>query len=434
MRCPNCYELCDWQKAQLEHGVEEAKSLEPSMGLVCYPILHRKWLEVIFYDIPEGALYRFSISGEEEWDNQKEVAFHGLCRRNDIRLIGCPLKKIWKWAAKRYRFGISQKIDHPGMLFEKVLCEENPKMGTDVSVISQRNFRWSLFSMGLEYLAVWFDQMEFLNLIGTNVVELFDGIRLDVLRSLNSRYGVRLLLKEDMRQKIYEIQEMHLKVFDHYLTELECIALELLLKQYGARRACKKFLNNRVAYQMIEKHQCWFDFLELIGKREDLIELFPFSDYLVHINFFLISEFLNLVELVNDHFTNPDYEPRYGMSQLPVYQKKFQYVDENYLVELVVGREQFYRESAKTNRNWLGYTPGRGGRLLLTVRESNTPEEPIVNIEIGKKFIMSVIIKKGEIMTPEMEVWIKHYADIQGLTLYDSIFKDCDARRTFAWN
>ena len=166
--------------------------------------------------------YRFTFREGYVWDMEHEIIFDSqivnnpLCSYSYACLDGIYenySKAHPDWNLKRYYTKNMRLLDHIYHCLRKNLVKE------------------MLYRAGLDELAAASRSINPVNLLAESPSELYEGIKLDMLRKLNCEEGAKLLAEHRYRSFLKEIQESSPAVFDHNLNDAQCRYVRYLIDE-----------------------------------------------------------------------------------------------------------------------------------------------------------------------------------------------------------
>ena len=179
-------------------------------------------LYILFDDsVQPELIQRFCVHEGYTWDYSDEVFFHEHCIRSDACVcLSKPIDRIYsiystahpEWHLKRYFTHNLRLLDHV------------------YHCMKQNTVKEMLYKAGLDELAVYFDDLDVIDLLATKPSDLYDGLSMRVLRALNNKDGAALLSTTENRTYIRELNAKYPDIFDNPLNEAHCCYLSMLIK------------------------------------------------------------------------------------------------------------------------------------------------------------------------------------------------------------
>lgn len=354
---------------------------------------------------------RFTFHEGYTWDPADEVYFGEHCIKNDgCGFSGGPIESIYKayhamhpeWHLRRYYAKGLRLLDHI------------------YHCMRQNTAKEILYKAGLDELAVHVDEIDELNLLSNKPSDLYDGLSMRVLRSLNSRYGVNLLKNHTIRVFLKELNGKFPKFFTEKLNDAQCLYLnhlitgELTVGETGRlfesrRQFLSKIWSVNYYYQVLqeEKGKEWFrKYLDPICEIDPIYEKYirenkkPRSDRKISRLIFLL-------------LMNRDENNRAVRRANRKRNDEWQERGKEYFVRYPQTVNDFCREAIYMQNCLLTYYEAMigGDTTILFMRKADDVNQPFITIEIYKNVLMQAYHRFNEDCTSKEAAWILDYCD-----------------------
>ncbi len=154
------------------------------------------------------------------WPDECELAFDEQCIKNDgCSYNGGAIEAIYD----RYL------IDHPEWHIQRYYTHGLRVLDHIYNCIKQNTAKEILYKAGLDELAVHIDEIDELNLLAGKPSDIYDGLSMRILKSLNCPYGSMLLSQKKVRCFIKQLNSKFPKIFDQKLNDAMCRYLSTLI-------------------------------------------------------------------------------------------------------------------------------------------------------------------------------------------------------------
>ena len=184
------------------------------------PYIDSIYIEYDSLGVPKS-IRRFAFHEGYRWNPEDEKYFDEHCIKTEkCSYNGGVIEDIYnqciykypEWHVQRYYTKGLRLLDHI------------------YNCLRQNTAKEILYKAGLDELAVNIYGIDELNLIATKPSELYDGISMKVLRSLNCPYGSSLLEKQDSRNFVLSLNQKFPNLFKTKLNDAQCSYLIYLIK------------------------------------------------------------------------------------------------------------------------------------------------------------------------------------------------------------
>lgn len=360
---------------------------------------------------------RFVFREDYKWDYEDERLFVDRILNNNRLGFTCVIDRIFSfysekypdWKLKRYYTKPMRLLDHIYHCMRKGSAKE------------------MLYKAGLDELAAHIDDLDEIDLLSSKPSDIYSGISMRVLRSLNCRDGSLLLSNEDKRKFVKGLQMKFPMIFKEPLNDAQCRYLNYLIEgNLTVGEAGRLYNARRLALMMI-----W---------APSQYELFIWKEKMNQEALRQANEIANIDPIYKDFVGNIDFEDSveinkkiqtlryYLLSQREEYDRKFrrsnrkrnqdwQERDKGYVVRYPQTINDFCRESIYMCNCLLTYVDAyiENDTTILLMRKADDYNAPFITIEIFQEKLMQAYHRFNEDCTQEEAEWILKYCDRHGI-------------------
>ncbi|MCM1082743.1 MAG: hypothetical protein NC428_04615 [Clostridium sp.] len=209
----------------------------------------------VHYDnyVSENPMYskRFVFKENYVWDYEDEQIYIDRCLNNSR--CGCKyacIEEIYKYYSEKYPdWKLSRYYTKPFRLLDHLYhCM---RKGTAKEM---------LYKAGLDELAAGIEEMDEINLMASKPSEIYEGISMRTLRTLNCKAGASLLSRKYNREFIKKLQMKFPEIFKERMNDAQCNYLNYLItgelavgeagRLFKARKVHLMMLWNDEQYEM----------------------------------------------------------------------------------------------------------------------------------------------------------------------------------------
>ena len=377
---------------------------------------------------------RFAFHEGYIWSNKAERAFDEYCVNNkNCAYNGGAMDEIFtyysklhpEWHLKRYYTKGIRLLDHIYHCMKKNTAKE------------------LLYKSGLDELAVGVYQRKNINLIASNPSEIYDGLSMKVLRSLNCEYGALLLNNEKCKEHIKDLDATFPNLLKTKLNDAQCKYLAMLIRGdltvgetgrlFGSRKDSLAhawsagFADNLIGQYISkcreqEREQREHEFAQMMKYRErsehELMQIMKKLERIDPIYKKCLKSARNSIEELRHYLLNnrKDYDKAIARSNRKrIYE--WQERTEGYMVRYPQTINDFCREAIYMQNCLLAYVEPyiNNDTTLLFMRKKDDINMPSITIEIYKNELMQAYHRFNEDCTKEEANWIREYCRRHGI-------------------
>lgn len=363
------------------------------------------------------AMKRFSFHEGFQWPYTDERFFIDNCLKNPrCNYNPSEVDDIYKFYSKHY----------PDWKLKRYYTKSMRLLDHIYHCMRQGTAKEMLYKAGLDELAANIEDLDEINLLSTKPSELYDGISMRVLRSLNCRDGSHLLSTASNRAFIRDLQMRSPDIFGKPFNNAQCRYLNFLIsgnltagdagRLFKARCLDLSMIWCRSQYEM-------FIYKETQNKRiladVTLLENIDpiYKDYISKLDlkstsipqglqtlrYYLLSqreEYDVQIRLSNRN-RNPDWQER----------------NQGYVVRYPQTINDFCREAIYMRNCLLTYVDAfiNNDTTVLFMRKTDSFNTPFITIEICNNELMQAYHRFNENCKPEEIAWIQKYCARHGI-------------------
>lgn len=360
---------------------------------------------------------RFVFREDYQWDYEDERLFEDRILNNNHLGYSGVIDEIFQyysekypdWKLKRYYTKPMRLLDHIYHCMRKGSARE------------------MLYKAGLDELAAHIDDLDEIDLLSSKPSDIYGGISMRALRSLNCRDGSLLLSVKEKRAFVKNLQMKFPGIFKEPLNDAQCRYLNYLIEgELTEAEAGRLFESRRKALMTIWAPSQYEMFIwkerlnqEVERHAKDIARLDPiYKDFVDNLKFSDIGE-------VSKRFQPLRY---FLLLQREEYDKKFrqsnrkrnpdwQERDKGYVVRYPQTVNDFCRESIYMCNCLMTYVDAyiENDTTILFMRKPEAFNAPFITIEIFHNTLMQAYHRFNEECTREEKDWILDYCDRHGI-------------------
>ena len=359
---------------------------------------------------------RFAIHEGYVWDRKSERFFEERCvRAKDCSYPGGKLDQIYsayreahpEWHLKRYYTKGLRLLDHI------------------YHCVRQNSAREILYKSGLDELAAHVDELDELNLLAGRPSEIFDGLSMKVLRSVNCPDGAALVNHRQTRAFLKDLNMKFPDLFKEKLNDAQCRYLKFLIDgDLTPGEAGRLFLARKKDLEPIWTYAQFEVFMveELLRrKKEDLKKSLSAIDPIYmryiedHSNPYPDADLRRIEFYLLDKRKEYDRAIRRS-NRKRIYE--WQERGKDYIVRYPQTINDFCREAAYMSNCLLAYTDAviNNDTTVLFMRRSDDVNMPFITIEVFGDKLMQAYHRFNEDCTLEEADWIRDYCHRHGIS------------------
>lgn len=361
---------------------------------------------------------RFTFHEGYIWSNKAEHAFDEYCVNNkNCAYNGGAMDEIFtyysklhpEWHLKRYYTKGIRLLDHIYHCMKKNTAKE------------------LLYKSGLDELAVGVYQRKDINLIASNPSEIYDGLSMKVLRSLNCEYGALLLNNEKCKEHIKDLDATFPNLLKTKLNDAQCKYLAMLIRGdltvgetgrlFGARKDSLAhawsagFADILIGQYQSERKD--HEVLRVINILKSIDPIYakylkpinnPWEDYRVkELRYFLLDKRENYDKAIR----------RSNRKRIYEWQERIG----DYVVRYPQTINDFCREAAYMHNCLMTYVEPyiNNDTTVLFMRKKDDVNTPFITIEIYKNELMQAYHRFNKDCTKEEANWVREYCRRHGI-------------------
>ena len=354
---------------------------------------------------------RFTVCAGYSWDTESEEFFHENC----VKVQGCGysgaiIEEIYRsystshpeWHLKRYYTNGLRLIDHI------------------YNCVKENTVKEMLYKSGLDELAANIDELDEIDLLAGKPSDIYDGLSMKVLRSVNCPDGARLIGEKSVRAFIKELNKSFPDIFKDRLNDAQCRYMLMLIKgDLVVGEAGRLFRSRKEDLSHMWSKSLFETFMESEKHEREESELLKtfgcldpiYADYIKNtpnpgsnpnikqLEFFLLhnrEEYDNAIRRSNRR-RDPDWQER----------------DDRYLVRFPQTINDFCREALYMRNCLMTYVDAmiNNDTTILFMRRVDDPNTPFITIEIYGKELKQAYHRFNTDCTEDEAGWIKEYCE-----------------------
>ena len=351
---------------------------------------------------------RFVFHDDYVWEAKQERLFTELCLDNP----NCTYKygffdEIFdyynelhpEWKLKRYYTDSIRLLDHIYHCMRKNTVKE------------------LLYKCGLDMLAKHSAGIDDLNLLSSSPSEIYDGIPLKILRSLNCESGGKMLCDKEYRDMFKTLGMTNAEVFLQPLNDAQCEYIKYLHdRKLTPKEIGRIYLARRVELSNLWHPRQFRDFLHKTKSVESLsnltnidpiygktLRLGENDDEICEIKFYLLDARESFDRLVRVSNRKREYE--------------WQERNNGYVIRYPQTINDFCREAAYMRNCLLGYVDAfvNNATTIMFMRKPDDFNTPFITLEIYNNELTQAYHRFNFDCTDDEAKWIKEYCARHGI-------------------
>ena len=357
--------------------------------------------------------HRFTIHEGYRWDIEAENLFHDRCVKNpSCEYDGGQINEIYnrfasehpEWHIKRYYTKGLRLLDHI------------------YNCIKENTAKEILYKSGLDELAAHIDELDEINLLATKPSDLYDGLSMKILRSVNREDGARLVKDQSTRQFLKDLNIKFPETFADKLNDAQCRYLSFLIKGNLVVGEVGRLFSSRRR----NLSQVWcksqFDMFLLEEKREqeilEMCKVYAGIDpiYADYIKFLGSDELKQLDYYLNQNRENYDKAIRRSNRKRDY---SWQERGKLYCIRYPQTINDFCREAVYMRNCLISYVEAmiNNDTTILFMRRADEPNKPYITIEIYQERLMQAYHRFNEDCNSDEADWIREYCSRHGISV-----------------
>lgn len=371
----------------------------------------------IVYDPDRKPVYirRFAIHEGYTWDRDSEVFFHEHCiKSQNCGYPGGQIERIYEkykelrpeWHIQRYWTKSLRLLDHVYNCMKENTAKE------------------MLYKAGLDELAAHIDEIDELNLVARKPSDIYDGLTMKVLRSVNCADGAALVSRAENRIFIKELNQKFPDLFEGKLNDAQCRYLATLIsgdltvgeagRLFRSRKPDLAFIRSRSTYYVfmaMERNNMRFSELRKIFSSMDPI----YENYFKSVNDPEDNRALKQLEYyLILHREEYDRQIRRANRKRDY---DWQERGKKYILRFPQTINDFCRESIYMQNCLMTYVEAmiKNDTTILFMRRADDVNKPFITVEVYHGELMQAYRRFNVDCTPEEAAWIRDYCKRHGI-------------------
>ncbi|RKM56828.1 hypothetical protein D6855_14260 [Butyrivibrio sp. CB08] len=368
----------------------------------------RPYVDVLYVDYNYrgdegiGRAERFVFRENYVWSSEREQLFVELCLDN----VNC-----------RYKYGLIDEIYdyynelHPEWNLRRYYTDSIRVLDHIYHCMRKNSVKELLYKCNLDMLAKHSDDIDDLNLLASSPSEVYDGVPMKILRTLNCEVGGEMLCYDEYRKLFKALGRSYGEIYSQPLNDAQCGYIrhlherELTPKEIG-----RIYLSRRSELSYLWHPRQFRDFLCKVQGTEtlsDLAKIDPLygkclrigedDSEICEIQFYLLQgrETYNHSVRVSNRKRDYDWQER----------------NHGYVVRYPQTINDFCRESVYMGNCLLGYVDAfiNNATTIMFMRRVDDVNTPFITIEIYDGKLAQAYHRFNEDCTPEEAQWIRDY-------------------------
>ena len=362
-----------------------------------------------YADKKSARTHRFTIHEGYRWDTVSENIFHDKCVKNSgCKYDGGQINKIYdrcasehpEWHVKRYYTNGLRLLDHV------------------YNCVKENTAKEILYKSGLDELAAHIDEMDEINLLASKPSDLYNGLSMKALRSVNCEDGARLVKDHDTRLFLKELNLKFPETFTERLNDAQCRYLSFLIKGdlfvgevgrlFASRRRNLSRMWCRSQFDMFlfgEKLE-----QEILERRDLYAKLDPiYADYIRSLPEQSCSDQLKQL----DFYLRQNREKYDAAIRRSNRKREYSWQErgEKYYVRYPQTINDFCREAIYMRNCLISYVEAmiNNDTTILFMRKADEPNKPYITIEIYQGKLMQAYHRFNKDCSEDEAEWIRKY-------------------------
>ena len=354
---------------------------------------------------------RFTFHEGYSWDRDSELFFHTHCvKRQLCSFQGGQIDKIYE----------KYKDSKPEWHIHRYCAKGLTLLDHIYNCMKENTAKEMLYKAGLDNLAAHIDEIDELNLLASKPTEIYDGLTMKVLRSVNCPDGARLVSGAATRKTIKELNKKFPDIFADELNDAQCRYLLALIRGnltvsevgrlFRARRSDLSRLWNKSLYDAFiarEKHNIRMKEVCKVFRLMDSI----YDNYLKNTRYIEDNYDLVLLEffLILHRGEYDRLIRRSNRKRIYEWQER----RKDYIIRYPQTINDFCREAIHMRSCLLSYVDAviNNDTTILFMRRADDINQPYITIEICNRVLIQAYCRFNEDCTPEEADWIREYCD-----------------------
>ncbi len=359
---------------------------------------------------------RFTIHEGYTWDWESEEFFHEHCvNSHRCSYQGGDLDEIFEYYSKM----------HPEWHLQRYLSKGVRILDHIYHCLRQDTAKEMLYKSGLDELAVHIDTLDELNLLSQRPSDLYEGLSMKVLRSVNCTDGADLISKRSRRAFIKELNLKFPDIFKDQLNDAQCRYLKYLIDGDLTVGETGRLFTSRKVHLITIWCKSLFDLFmlkerqnhELLEACNELKRLDPiYADYIRD-----VKDFVNDTNIKQLAFYLVHNREKYDrLIRRSNRKREYDWMERGngYFVRYPQTINDFCREAIYMSNCLLSFVEGmiQNDTTVLFMRKEDDVNKPFITIEIFKGELMQAYHRFNEDCSREEAEWIREYCRRHGIS------------------
>ncbi len=371
----------------------------------------------IMYDSERNPIEikRFAIHEGYTWDMDSELFFHVHCAKTQVcGYSGGQIDRIYEeykdsrpeWHIKRYWTKGLRLLDHI------------------YNCLKENTAKEILYKAGLDELAAHIDEIDELNLLASKPSDIYDGLTMKVLRSVNCADGAGLVNDKTHRKFINELNRKFPDLFKDELNDAQCRYIRDLMEGgLTVDEAGRLFRSRKNDLAKIWSKSLYDNFMAKELRNKTRVELLK---TLGSIDPIYKNYIKNVKDLMNDRLVKQlkfylvlhreEYDRQIRVANRKRYDE-WQERGKEYIVRYPQTINDFCRESVYMQNCLLSYVEAmiKNDTTILFMRRAQDVNKPFITLEVYQGKLKQAYHHFNEECTPQEAKWISDYCRRHGI-------------------
>ncbi len=357
---------------------------------------------------------RYTFHEGYSWDRESEEIFRARCLSNPNCMFShSKIGEVYRASSKA----------HPEWQLQRYYTLSFRMLDHIYNCLKKNTIKEILYKVGLDELAVWSGTIDEVDLMATKPADIYGGINLKILRSLNCRSGARLLAEKKYRDFILALKKLYPYMFTQPMNDAQCSYLKFLIDgdlTPGEAGRLYKSRSDKLMLMWSDSQYSFFIEMETVGaERRALIrqieEIDPIykkylydprwtsKDPLGELKYYLITNREKYDALIR----------RANRRRDPEWQER----NNGYVVRYPQTINDFFRESVYMSNCLMNYIEAFSANetTILFMRRTKDFNQPFITIEIYEGRLVQAYHRFNNDCTPEEAEWIRAYCERHGI-------------------
>ncbi len=358
---------------------------------------------------------RFTFHEGYTWDFEKEEFFHENCiKSRHCSYNSGQIEHIYQWCCEV----------HPEWHVPRYYTKGLRVLDHIYNCLKEGTAKEMLYKCGLDDLAADIYEIDELNLIATKPSDLYDGLSMKVLQSVNCPNGAVLIRSAETRKKLKELDTKFPMLFKNKLNDAMCRYLSTLIKDnFTAEEVVKLFESRRSNLARVWTMSVYDTYMDLAERERKIMELCKiygridpiYEEYIRGLN--NTENDYRLQELESFLFhQREEYDKAIRRSNR---KRDYDWMErgKDYYIRYPQTINDFCRESIYMRDYLLDYVDEmiEGDTTFLFMRRCSNVNMPFITIKVFKNELMRTYHRLNADCGKEEAIWIIEYCKRHGI-------------------